>query len=91
MGFRKELEIAINRCSEERGSNTPDFILAKYLKDCLSAFDTAVTQRDRWYGVKMKPGRLAEPGPVCSCPSNQKDGPQKGGGLSGEQTGPGAY
>jgi GrpB-like predicted nucleotidyltransferase (UPF0157 family) len=40
--FRKEIEEAINRNNKEAGSNTPDFILASYLKECLSAFDRAV-------------------------------------------------
>lgn len=43
--FRKELEKLINRYSRENGSQTPDFILAAYLADCLVAFDRAVNQR----------------------------------------------
>jgi len=50
--FRKELEILLNRTSMESGSNTPDFILARYLLDCLLAFDNAVTSRENWYGAK---------------------------------------
>lgn len=46
--FRKELEILINCHSRENGSNTPDFILADYLADCLTAYDKAVTNRDMW-------------------------------------------
>jgi len=46
--FRKELEQLINRFSKENGSNTPDFILAEYLEDCLAAYDKAVTTRDEW-------------------------------------------
>lgn len=34
--LRKEIEIAINRCSAENGSNTPDFILAQFLVECLT-------------------------------------------------------
>ena len=52
MSFRKELEDAINRCSQENGSNTPDFILADYLSNCLLAFDSAVNARARWHGQK---------------------------------------
>jgi len=47
--FRKELESLINRCSMENGSNTPDFILAEYLTDCLAAFDHAIQCRHRWW------------------------------------------
>lgn len=33
--FEKELQTLINRHSKENESDTPDFILANYLKDCL--------------------------------------------------------
>jgi hypothetical protein len=36
----------------ENGSDTPDFILARFLADCLEAFDSAVRTRDDWYGHK---------------------------------------
>jgi hypothetical protein len=36
----------------ENKSNTPDFILARYLVGCLEQFDLAVVQRDSWYGRK---------------------------------------
>lgn len=55
-GLRHEIEQAVNRVSAENGSNTPDFILADYLVSCLAAFDRATQQRDRWYGVKLRPG-----------------------------------
>lgn len=48
--FEKELENLINRYSKENGSNTPDFILAEYLTNCLKAFDIAVKHRSVWYG-----------------------------------------
>jgi len=53
--MRPELERAIahalNCESAENGSNTPDFILARYLVACLAAFDEAVKTRGVWrYG-----------------------------------------
>ena len=57
--FRREIETVINRHSKENGSNTPDFILAEYLTDCLKAFDKAVKYRDNWYG--NKPTFVEEP------------------------------
>lgn len=48
--FEEELEALINRHSMENGGNTPDFILAAYLMDCLKAFDAAVKWRSSWYG-----------------------------------------
>jgi hypothetical protein len=47
--FQKELEDLINKYSLERFSKTPDFILAKYMADCLHAFNQAVEARYDWY------------------------------------------
>ena len=44
--FRKEIKAAINIYSMESGSNTPDFILAEFLDNCLKAFDIACSRRD---------------------------------------------
>lgn len=44
--FRKQLQNLINSLSKENGSDTPDFILAEYLDDCLKAFDKAVSRRE---------------------------------------------
>lgn len=48
--FEKELERLINKHSAEGHSNTPDFILATYLADCLEAYGKATKRRDEWYG-----------------------------------------
>ena len=53
--FRKEIESAINRCCKENDSNTPDFILANYLCNCLDAFTLATKNRDKWYSVHLEP------------------------------------
>ena len=47
--FRKELTDLINCHSAENGSDTPDFILAEYLSNCLDNFDEAVQKRTDWY------------------------------------------
>jgi hypothetical protein len=62
--FRGELESVINRHSQENGCNTPDFILANYLINCLLAFDTAVNARERWYG--RNPGWRPEMQPAST-------------------------
>lgn len=54
VGFEKELESLLNRHSQENGSNTPDFILAKYLNDCLTVWNHAVSAREKWYGREPK-------------------------------------
>ena len=51
-----ELQAALNRHSAENASNTPDFILAEYLMDCLRAFDTASRHREQWYGKRLSIG-----------------------------------
>lgn len=58
MSFRKELETLINSYSMENESDTPDFILADFLEDVLTAFDRAVNRRDEWYSQKK--GRNSE-------------------------------
>lgn len=50
MELRRKIEQAINLTSSENGSDTPDFILAEYLTDCLTAFDKATRTREKWYG-----------------------------------------
>lgn len=65
MSFTDELESLINKHSRENESNTPDFILAKYIESCLVAFETASIARDRWYGISPSPGQSSLPdGPV---------------------------
>jgi len=49
-GFRKELKNLINKYSKENGSDTPDFMLADYLCNCLNNFDDIVQRRENWYG-----------------------------------------
>jgi hypothetical protein len=44
------LRQTLNAHSAENGSDTPDFILADLLFDVLSAYNTAVRARERWYG-----------------------------------------
>lgn len=48
--FLPDLTALINRYSKENGSNTPDWILAEYLQECLKVFDAAMQARERWYG-----------------------------------------
>lgn len=46
MDFEKELAILINKYSKENESDTPDFILARYLKDCLANYTETVRALD---------------------------------------------
>lgn len=52
--FRKKIAEAINCHSKENGSDTPDFILARYLDACLEAFDEAARSRDKWNSKATK-------------------------------------
>lgn len=51
----REIAAVLNRHCMENASNTPDWILAQYLRACLLAFDTAVQQRETWYGRAGQP------------------------------------
>ena len=53
--FISELHNLINRHSMENASNTPDFILAQYLTNCLRAWNQATQQRETWYGRDARP------------------------------------
>ncbi len=55
VSLRDAIEDAINRCNAESGSDTPDWILARFLVGCLAAFDEAVNDRARWYGHEDGP------------------------------------
>jgi hypothetical protein len=48
--FEQDLLHLISKHSAGNDSNTPDTILAEYLNACLSAFNIAIQQRERWYG-----------------------------------------
>jgi len=48
--FRQELTDLINKHSKENESDTPDFILAQYLIDCMRVFNSTMDSREKWYG-----------------------------------------
>lgn len=75
--FATDLRDLINHHSRENRSNTPDSILAGYLDACLSAFDTAVQQRETWYGRDGSP-HTTTPQDVPD------DGEQDSGGSDGD-------
>ncbi len=56
---KTELEIRLkellNSESRESDSNTPDFILAEFMMNCLDAFELANNKREVWYGVELNP------------------------------------
>jgi hypothetical protein len=52
--FKKELAALINKYSVENYTNTPDFILAEYLNDCLNAFAKIMHNREKWYTNDVK-------------------------------------
>lgn len=44
--FVKELTTLINKFSKENGSNTPDYILAEYLDNCLINFNNTISKKE---------------------------------------------
>lgn len=54
MNFQDELRSLLNRYSQENGSDTPDFILAKYLDRCLTTWNHTISEREAWYGRDKK-------------------------------------
>lgn len=47
--FPIRLSKLLKHFNREKESNTPDYILTRFLVSCLDAFDTAVTSRTKWY------------------------------------------
>jgi hypothetical protein len=54
-----EIRAAINRASRENASNTPDFILAEYLTDCLMAYERAHNRTLNWWQKGAPPSLQA--------------------------------
>jgi hypothetical protein len=44
--FEDDLRRLLNRYSEENPSNTPDYLLARFLSECLKAYNQCVFARD---------------------------------------------
>ena len=51
--LEKKLSELINSQSRETDSNTPDFLLAEFMMNCLDAFELASNKREVWYGVEL--------------------------------------
>lgn len=47
--LQKAISQAINSVSAENGSDTPDFILAEFLTECLMAWNKATRKRNDWH------------------------------------------
>ena len=77
--FEKELEELVNRYSKENDSDTPDFILARYLNACLDNFSAAIKDREQWYGREkhVEDLPLAQPTDVIIGECNEDKSGQK--------------
>jgi hypothetical protein len=53
--FVRDLECLINCACLENESDTPDFILAEYMRDSMKAFNKACNRRRDWYGFPQNP------------------------------------
>ncbi len=51
--LEKKLSDILNSESREDDSNTPDYILAEFMMNCLDAFELANNKREVWYGVTL--------------------------------------
>ncbi len=54
--LQRALEHLLNSFSLENGSDTPDFVLATFLLNCLRAFDQGVQERQKFYGKETTEG-----------------------------------
>ena len=54
--LENDLSLLINRYSAEKASDTPDFVLARFLMTCLDAWNAGVARREGWWGRKCGDG-----------------------------------
>lgn len=46
MTFREELEVLLEKHKRNNISDTPDYVLAKFMTDCLTSFECAIGVRE---------------------------------------------
>ena len=54
--FKRELTQLLNRYNVENHSNTPDYLLAGYLLQCLQVFEWTIKSREEWHGRPVDAG-----------------------------------
>lgn len=47
--LREDLDQILSEYHQDNNSQTPGFILARYVTDCLKAFDRATRKRTKWF------------------------------------------
>lgn len=52
--LERDLAGVLNCYSQENASDTPDFILAKFLLGCLDSWNTGLRRREEWYGRSIR-------------------------------------
>lgn len=52
----EEFRSVVNRSSIDAALNTPDYILADYLVECLKMYEKTTSDRDAWWGLKLEVG-----------------------------------
>jgi len=61
--LEREIAAVLNTHSAENDSNSPDWLLAQFLTNCLAAFNGAVQKRENWYGRDPRPSHVDGPKP----------------------------
>ena len=64
--LENDIRKLLNCESEENKSNTPDWVLASYLRRCLDAFNNCINMRERYYGRELKSGVMPVNPQVCN-------------------------
>ena len=54
MSFERELEDLLNKYCIESKASTPDYIVAKYVMNCLESMNNVIKHRDHWYDLRRK-------------------------------------
>jgi hypothetical protein len=70
--FSKELSGLLNKYSLENSSNTPDFMLAEYLIDCLASYNKITVWNNKWHSMDGVPVNERNEGPCLDRPNPTK-------------------
>ena len=60
MSLQSDIKNILNKHYAENESDTPDFILAEYLIQCLGSFNKSTVKRDKWYRVRLEPTKVGQ-------------------------------
>jgi hypothetical protein len=56
--FQTELQALLHKYNKENISNTPDYLLADYIQQCLNALNNTINRRDGMMGMNISASKI---------------------------------